>query len=326
MNLPHLDVATAAPAEWRAALEQSGAVVVSDSSVARARFDQALADAATLLAAAAAAPERLAIERSPHFRGYSEVHTARDHRRQFHFGRERPRHPLAASEPFWRLQGENPWPESLALRGRLLAYLELVAGIGQRVLASIATTFGTSAARWLGDEPYLLQKCIAYHPQPTGTATRPGVAAHLDFSLLTLTLQDDVGGLQVRRRDGTWIDVEPRRGTWLLHGGELLAYATGHAIAALPHRVVNPSTHRPRLSMPTFLNPSLATVLRRGEPQLPSPDDPGEHVHAVLDPGDLPPTLAFGPAEWRRKGENRWCARCTAKSGEPTYSGSLPIA
>ncbi|MFN7590131.1 MAG: 2OG-Fe(II) oxygenase family protein [Planctomycetota bacterium] len=154
------------------------------------------------------------------------------------------------------------------------------------------------------------------HAQPHAGAELRGIAAHLDFSLVTLTLQDDVGGLEVRRPDGRWLAVPCRPATWLVHVGELLQYASGNRLVATPHRVVNPSSARTRCSFPVFVNPALDCVSTRPAVVVPCAGNPppgdASHVHAVLAPQEPPATLAFGPAEWRRKGENVWCRACCA--------------
>ena len=324
---PVFDLAAAEPAALLAAFQQHGALLVHDASVPLAACDQALADLRWLFALPEADKERLAIAHSPHFRGHSRMQNERDHREQIHFGRERAAVAAerVATAPHLRLQGPNLWPAAPGFRARMQAYVEAVEGVGIRLLRQLGKALDLAARAWLGDEPYLLAKGIGYHPQPHRTAALRGVAAHLDFSLVTLTLQDDVGGLEVHRPDGSWSAVPSLPATWLVNIGELLQYVTGNRLVATPHRVVNPSLVRTRCSLPVFVNPSLATVLRRPalgwlEPSVRPAGD--EHVHAVLDPERPPDELPFGPAEWRRKGENVWCRRCVSAPPRAAASGS----
>jgi isopenicillin N synthase-like dioxygenase len=131
----------------------------------------------------------------------------------------------------------------------------------------------------------------------------------VDLSWITLLLQDDVGGLEVRTVEGEWIPVEPVPGTLVVNIGEILQFVSGGLYAATPHRVVNPSRDRSRISIPFFLNPALDS---RIEPW-PCPTscltvDP-EHVHRVFDVNRREPFL-FGEEEWKRKGMNVWCKDC----------------
>lgn len=202
-------------------------------------------------------------------------------------------------------------------------YLARVEDVGARLLGAIAAAFGLTAEGWLGRSPYVLMKCIGYHPQPDAKAGRQGVAAHLDFSLVTLTLQDDVGGLEVQRPSGEWVAVKPVPGALLVNVGELLQLVLGGRLVATPHRVVNPSASRSRFSIPVFINPSLTTRLWRALPRAPSPPPRGSHVHAVLSDHAAEPWLHFGEGEWRRKGHDVWCTECCA--GRPATSGEQPL-
>lgn len=312
MSLPVLELGSVPPAGFVAALQEHGAALVRDDHLPVPRCAEALADTARFFALPAATKAALAIERSPHFRGYSVMHNERDWREQIHFGREQ----AASPEPSapWRLQGPNQWPDDPGFRRRMQEWLHGVERTGVRVLAAIARAFGVDSRPWLGDSPYLLMKLIGYHPQPFARSRRAGVAAHLDFSLVTLTLQDDVGGLQVQGPDGRWCEVPCVPGAMLVNVGELLQYVTGNRLVATPHRVQNPSTLRSRCSIPVFVNPSLDTTLTPALPALPVRVCDGLHVHAVLSPSAPPASLSFGPAEWRRKGENVWCAGCCAEA------------
>jgi isopenicillin N synthase-like dioxygenase len=311
-DLPLLDLEAATPAMLCTAVQDTGCLQLRDPAVSTARCAQALADAAAFFALPQAAKDALDIRSSPHFRGYSTMHNERDWREQIHFGRE---DAAAAGAPFWRLQGPNRWPADRAWRDRMEQYLAAVEQVGTRLLAKLAQGLGLPADAFAGHgAAYLLMKLICYHAQPAEQAPRQGVAAHLDFSLVTLTMQDDTGGLEVQRPDGRWVSVPPTPGAWLVTIGELLQYATRNAFLATPHRVVNPSRVRSRHSIPVFLNPALtATVVPLSvlpRPALEVARQP--HVHYVLDQQRPPAVVPFGPAEWRRKGENVWCEPCFA--------------
>ncbi|MDY7104183.1 MAG: 2OG-Fe(II) oxygenase family protein [Actinomycetota bacterium] len=77
---------------------------------------------------------------------------------------------------------------------------------------------------------------------------------HVDSGILTLLLQDDTGGLQVKGPDGAWLDVVPRENTLVMNLGALLETLTGGRLKATEHRVLLPG--RSRYSMPFFFEPS----------------------------------------------------------------------
>ncbi|MCB9876569.1 MAG: isopenicillin N synthase family oxygenase [Planctomycetes bacterium] len=324
MTRPLLDATTATPAALLQALRRHGALLWRDPRLPRRSHEHALAAIARMTRWPDAEKQRLAVERSPHFRGYSRMHNERDFREQLHLGRERAPATAAATTPFWRLQGPNAQPGDERFVRDLRDWHRRVGRVACDLLRRLATALELpgAAAGWLGRDPYLLAKCIAYHAQPDDH-DRPGVAAHVDFSLLTITLQDDTGGLEVQDPLGRWCPAAPRPGTVVVHVGELLQFVTGNLLSATPHRVHNPSRRRQRCSLPLFVNPSLDTTLRRQLPLLAPAPEGADHVHRVLAPREPAATLAFGPAEWRRKGENRWCAQCT---GAPTAEIARPAA
>jgi isopenicillin N synthase-like dioxygenase len=318
-GLPLLDLSTATPQAVVAALRSCGALRVRDPAVPASRCAQAVSDAAAFFARPQADKDALAIARSPHFRGYSQMHNARDWREQIHFGPEQAcsRERESEREPWARLEGPNLWPEDAAWRDRMLAHLAAVDHLGQRLLSLVAQGLGLPAQTFADEHPpYLLMKLIAYHPQHQAQPLRPGVAAHLDFSWVTLTLQDETGGLEVMDPEGCWIPVDPVPGTWLVNVGELLQFATRGALVATPHRVLNRSSSRSRVSIPVFINPGLrVTVAPFDLPEAALHDTHRRpHVHHVLDPTAPRRAFVFGAAEWRRKGENRWCRLCAGAS------------
>lgn len=312
MTLPRFDAGALDGAELLAALQRHGVAVLDAAQVPAALVAAVLDGARRFFAAAAADKQAIAERGQPPFRGYSRQIGDRDHREQLHFGPERAA--VRGPEPYLALQGPNQWPGDAAFTAALREYQSHLATVGRRVLAALAEPLGAEQHEWLGDDPYHLLKVIAY-PASSGP-TRPGVAAHLDWSLITLTLQDDVGGLATRQPDGRWIDIAPIHGTWVLHVGELLAYATGGRFWATPHRVVNTAHERARHSLPFFVNPSLDQVLRAGAAELPALAG-DEHIHAVLPTGSLPARLSFGASEWARKAARQWCHACCVAVARP---------
>jgi isopenicillin N synthase-like dioxygenase len=258
------------------------------------------------------------ISKSSHFRGYSEMRNERDWREQVHFG---PELPAAGDGPeYLRLQGPNLWPAGLGedWRAAVLGYLDAVGALGRRLLQALALELGLPDECLPGSPsapPYLLMKFIHYHPRPEGQPARPGVAPHCDWSWITVLLQSEVGGLQVRTPAGEWRNVPPLAGTLVITLGELVQVAAGGRLEASPHRVSNHSVREPRVSVPVFINPALPSLVwpagsgpAAGDtPPAPPAGDRAEHVHRVLAPGVAPRPFVFGESEWARKGLGRWC-------------------
>jgi isopenicillin N synthase-like dioxygenase len=307
--IPILDGDSLRGDQLAATLTETGAFQLQLHGDRAARLDRVLAASRDFFALASDEKMQIAIERSPHHRGYSVMHNARDFREQLHFGSEDPE-PRSDGAPWLQLLGPNLWPRALGdeWRAILLDHLDATARLGREILTALAKAWDLPAHALSPAAPYLIMKSICYHPQPLSSENRPGVAAHVDYSLITLLLQDDVSGLELLLRDGRWHPVPPRSGTLLVNAGEILAHLTGNRVRATPHRVLNPSRERSRISLPVFVNPGLDARVAPILPSLPPIEDP-EHIHRVLGKNQLDP-FHFGEGEWRRKGENLWCAEC----------------
>jgi len=92
-----------------------------------------------------------------------------------------------------------------------------------------------------------------------------GVGEHTDYGLLTILLQDQVGGLQVlNAQDGHWVHCCPIDGAFVVNLGDMLARWTGHRFKSTVHRVVNVAPID-RYSVPYFLEPNMQTQIVPGE-------------------------------------------------------------
>ncbi len=158
----------------------------------------------------------------------------------------------------WPLHGANLWPEQpLALREAVIDYIAAATRAAQAVLAAMALSLGLEAD-WFRHhytaDPTVLFRIFRYPPQPAGDDGW-GVGEHTDYGLLTLLLQDDVPGLQVRTPQG-WLDAPPLPGTLVCNLGDMLDRLTGGLYRSTPHRVRNVSG-RERFSFPLFFDPDF---------------------------------------------------------------------
>jgi isopenicillin N synthase-like dioxygenase len=218
-----------------------------------------------------------------------------DWKEGLYLGTELPNdHPLVRAET--PMHGQNVFPYVPGLRETVLDYIDAVMSLGHRLMECIATSLGLPpdyfAARYTAD-PLILFRLFNYPTQvPPATskgddaAAQWGVGEHTDYGLLTILLQDDVGGLQVKTRGG-WIDAPPVPGSFVCNIGDMLDRMTGGLYRSTPHRVAINRSGRDRLSFPLFFDPNFFSRVQRIEGLLDAPavDDSAErwdraNVHA----------------------------------------------
>jgi isopenicillin N synthase-like dioxygenase len=101
---------------------------------------------------------------------------------------------------------------------------------------------------------------VLHYPPLTGTQA-PGsirAAAHTDINLLTILPAATEPGLQVKGKEGDWIDVPCDFGLLIVNIGDMLEEASGHYYPSTQHRVLNPvgeAAKKSRVSLPLFLHP-----------------------------------------------------------------------
>ncbi len=83
---------------------------------------------------------------------------------------------------------------------------------------------------------------------------------HTDPGILTLLVQDNVGGLQTESMEDGWIDVAPQPGTLVVNLGDAMQVWTNDIYRAAIHRVT-PRHGQPRYSTPYFFSPHTDAIL-----------------------------------------------------------------
>jgi isopenicillin N synthase-like dioxygenase len=186
------------------------------------------------------------------------------------------------------LMGPNIWPSILPDMKRVLdAYYAAVVSCGERLLRALAVALDKPEDFFLASfrKPLARGSIIYYPPQaPSEKDEQFGVSPHSDYGFLTLLWQDDNGGLQVRQKEGGWIEAPPIPGTFVINIGDLLARWTNDLFASTPHRVINRSG-RERYSIALFYDPHfdtpievLDTCCRQGEVPLYAPTTCGAYI------------------------------------------------
>ena len=174
----------------------------------------------------------------------------------------------------------NRWPERpVRLRPVLSDYFRAMERLAADVMRLFAAALDLPADFFADkiDRQCGSLRVINYPEQeadPDAGQLRAG--AHTDYGSLTiLHAEDRPGGLQVRRADGTWIDVRPTPDRFVVNIGDLMAMWTNDRWVSTLHRVANPPRAEAgsrRLSLVFFHQPNYDALIEC----LPSCRAPGE--------------------------------------------------
>ena len=267
-----------------AALEWGFFYVTGYGADMQARIDAMIAATRRVFDLPAAEKEALAAAKSPLHRGYTGVGGAHnctskggaapDLKESFLLGAEGD-----ASQ----MHGDNVWPPAAALPGwreDVRAYFSAALGLSRAVARGLALALalpeGFFEERMRDPVAQLLLLRYPPPPPPPGdgsggvaaataaaacaaqgsasavSGARAGCGEHTDCGFLTVLAQDDVPGLEVRRRprgggnggagasgsdEGEWLAAPPLPGAVLVNLGDLAEYWSGGAFRSTPHRV-----------------------------------------------------------------------------------------
>jgi isopenicillin N synthase-like dioxygenase len=235
---------------------------------------------------------------SPNMRGYEPVGRQKldegsppDLKESVVFGRELgPDHPLVKRGiPF---EGANQWPSGLeGFRPQVEAYTAEMARLGRRIASLLALSLDLPEDYFADGlaEPNCAVRLLRYPPHPVDAAfNQLGAGAHTDWGLLTILLQDDRGGLEVRNADGSWIRADPVPDSFVINLGDMVPRLTNGLYHSNMHRVVNNVSGGDRFSVATFFNPPFDYVFTCAPTcaglsnPVPPPCTFGEHIQDMM--------------------------------------------
>lgn len=248
------------------------------------RIDDLLSAAKTFFALPADDKLKIDITQTAHHRGYGAIATEQldpskpsDLKETFDMGFHMPAdHPeVLAGKP---LRGPNRHPEMPGWAALMEQHYADMQELAKTLLRAMAMALDIEHdffdARF--HEPISVLRMIHYPPRHTASsADQQGAGAHTDYGCITLLYQDDAGGLQVRARDGQWIDAPPIAGSFVVNIGDMMARWSNDRYTSTPHRVISP-LGVDRYSMPFFAEPHPDTLIDC-LPNCSSADDPAKY-------------------------------------------------
>lgn len=151
------------------------------------------------------------------------------------------------------------YSEANGLAGELLGWIEDFSP------TDVAAKYSQSLTSMIESSEQTLLRVLHYPPlQGDEEVDAIRAAAHEDINLITILPAANEPGLQVKAKDGSWLDVPCEFGNLIINIGDMLQEASGHYFPSTTHRVINPEgtdMQRARISLPLFLHPNPDVVL-----------------------------------------------------------------
>jgi isopenicillin N synthase-like dioxygenase len=238
------------------AARRVGFFTLVNHGISQALLDEVFAAAATFFALPQAEKDAITLEKSDAYRGYARIGFEKldparpgDVKESFNVGREQ--------------TAPNQWPELPGFRATLQRYYDELQALIIALHRPIALDLGADEhyfdARF--DRALGVLRLLRYPEHPArADPDLFGAAPHTDYGNLTLLAQDGTPGLEVRDRDGAWIDVEPTPGAFVCNIGDALMRWSNDVYISTPHRVVN-RAGRERYSVAFFGDPNADALL-----------------------------------------------------------------
>jgi isopenicillin N synthase-like dioxygenase len=128
-------------------------------------------------------------------------------------------------------------------------YLKNGVQVSKKLIHAIALGLGLPPTSFddVFENPLAIQRFLRYpaqrnfyHPGGPGNPSDSAIGAgsHIDYGGLTLLCQNSEG-LQIQKRDGSWLEISTKPGEIIVNVGFMLEKLTNGALVATQHRVIN---------------------------------------------------------------------------------------
>ncbi|AES90247.1 putative oxoglutarate/iron-dependent dioxygenase, non-heme dioxygenase domain-containing protein [Medicago truncatula] len=139
----------------------------------------------------------------------------------------------------------------------LKEYIKEMEKLAFTLLELIALSLGVEAKRFeeffIKDQTSFLR--LNHYPPCPYPHLALGAGPHKDSGALTILAQDEVGGLEVKRKtDQQWVLVKPTPDAYIINVGDVIQVWSNDAYESVEHRAIV-STEKERFSIPFFLFP-----------------------------------------------------------------------
>lgn len=168
------------------------------------------------------------------------------------------------------LYAPNVWPTELPeMKEIWYEYFRTMDGLGRRMIRICALALDLPEY-WFDDkfDKAAITFLVNYYPpqteKPVEGQLRGGM--HTDYGGITFLHRDNSpGGLQVKTKDGEWVDAPHVPDSFTINIGDLMAQWTNDRWVSTLHRVVNPpwelARETDRMSMPFFFDPNYDAMI-----------------------------------------------------------------
>ena len=197
------------------------------------------------------------------------------------------------------LYAENIWPQTPAdYKAAFSEYYRQLERLGGTLMRIFAVALGVEE-RFFDDkiDRHFSTLPANHYPEPDGDPLPNQIRAgeHTDFGSLTiLAVNGRVGGLQVKLKDGSWLDVTAEPDEFIVNIADMMQRWTNDRWLSNVHRVVNPRAEARsgsrRMSFGYFLHPNydaeiacLPTCQGPGNPPRYKPVRAGDMMRQKLE-------------------------------------------
>ncbi len=293
LRSPDLDVRRAVAASLGRACREAGFFYVTGHGIPEDTLSAVFDASRQFFQLDIGLKREMAMSRVGANRGYVEVGherldlaAAADRKESFNIGLELQADDPEAGRPF---RGVNVWPDLPGWRELMLGYYRSCHTLGCLIHQGFSLDLGLPEMFFADklDAPIATLRLLRYPAAAGADPDAPGAGTHTDYGNLTILAVDGVAGLQVRRRDGVWLDAPHIPGSFICNIGDCLMRWSNDIYVSTPHRVAVPVWER--YSIAFFLDPNpdapvVPVVLDDGQKAKYPPTTGGQFLQSRLEP------------------------------------------